>query len=108
MLNVFLIPRYGVLGAATSAVCTEFLGLIQNLFYVSRVGTGLDLNQALLKPGVCVLASVLAYLGIVRWSFPAAWVVSMGVFTGLLLISQTITRDDFTIVSTVHQHVTKG
>lgn len=117
-LNGLLIPRYGVLGAAVSAACTELIGLTQNLFYVSRKVIRFDFGQALLRPGVSVLVSVLAYLGImqlnlpatqvrflgaVQWSFPAAWAISLVVFAIALFASRAIGRQDLALVSAVRR-----
>lgn len=98
-LSAMLIPRYGVLGASISAVCTEFVGLAQNLFCVSRKITPFDFGQALLRPGACLLTSMLVYLGMSRCNSLAAWIISTGVFVGMLLVSQTITWKDLAMLS---------
>lgn len=102
-LNVLLIPNYGMLGAAVSGISTEFLGLIQNLLYLSRTGTKVELSEALLRPWICILASAMVYWGVMQWSFPIAWVVSIGVFTCTLIISGTISRADLALVSAVRR-----
>ncbi len=114
LLNGLLIPRFGVRGAAVSAACTELVGLVQNLFYVSRRAARFDFDRALLRPVACVLASVLVYLGIVQlklpatritliglveWSFPLAWIVSLAMFVVALVASRTITRQDLALLS---------
>jgi O-antigen/teichoic acid export membrane protein len=97
-LNIILIPRYGLLGASAAAVCTELVGLVQNLFYVSRRVGRFDFAHALLKPGACVLTSVLAYLGAMRWNLPVAWVSSIAVFAGTLLASRTVSWKDLSAI----------
>jgi len=94
ILNILLIPRYGVLGASITSAFIEFLGLIQNLFYVTRRIIIFDVRQALLRPGLCMLMSVCVYFSIAHWSTIMAWVVSIGIFIVILFISRTFTRDD--------------
>jgi O-antigen/teichoic acid export membrane protein len=99
VLNIILIPRYGILGASAAAVCIELIGLAQNLFYVSRKVGWFDFGHALLKPGACMLTSTLVYLGAMRWNSLAAWIASIAVFAGTLLASRTVSWKD---ISAVH------
>jgi len=101
VLSVILIPRFGILGASFVAVCTELVGFAQNLFYVCRKATRFDFRHALLRPGACVLVSLPVYFFAMRWNSLLAWIISMGVFVGTLLVSRTITRQDVAALSIV-------
>jgi O-antigen/teichoic acid export membrane protein len=109
VLNLLLVPRYGVRGAALAAACAELVGLVQNLFYVSRSVGRFAYGRALARPASCVLVSAAAFwaatrwegpssrlpvIGSVQWALVAGLALSLVVFVAMLFISRTITRDD--------------
>lgn len=100
-LNVILIPRYGVLGASVVAVCTELVGLAQNLFYVSRRIIPFDFRRSLLWPTLCAVVSLLFCVSVMRWNSPAAWFTASSVFLAALFFSRTITWDELRALSSV-------
>lgn len=89
LLNIWLIPRYGVIGAAISAACVELFGLAQNLAFASWGIVTFDFKRALWMPGLCAAASALTYLLLYQWSRPAAWLASLGVYAGVIFLSGT-------------------
>ena len=100
LLNLLLIPRYGVLGAAVSSVLTESLGLAQNLLNVSRMGRLLKMDRALWRPGICILLSVLLYIMVVgRASSIVAWVISLLLYIATVLLSRVFTRRDLDVLT---------
>jgi len=85
-LNAALIPSYGILGASVAAALTELLGLGQNLLYVSTKIVPFDYRNALLRPGVSILASSAVYLFLSGASHIVAWLAASVVFVvGILL-----------------------
>lgn len=98
-LNLLLIPRYGLVGASIAAVSLEFLGLIQNLFYVSRRVIRFDFSHALLLPAGCALIGVLLYLVLSRWNPLAAWVFSVAGFITVAFLTGVLNREDLSMFS---------
>jgi O-antigen/teichoic acid export membrane protein len=89
-LNAALIPTYGILGASVAAALTELLGLGQNLLYVSTKIVPFDYRNALLRPGVSILASSAVYLFLSGASHIAAWLAASVVFVAGILLTGTV------------------
>jgi O-antigen/teichoic acid export membrane protein len=93
-LNILLIPRYGIIGASIAAATLQVYGLAQSVVVVSLKVTPIDLKSSLLRPGLCVLASILTYVALLSWSAVLAWMAALLVFAGLLLLTRVITKED--------------
>ncbi|MCA9976918.1 MAG: polysaccharide biosynthesis C-terminal domain-containing protein, partial [Anaerolineales bacterium] len=100
LLNIILIPRYGVLGASISAVGTIFVNTIQNLWYVTRF-TKFDFLHALIVPGLCTAVSGFLFVLLMQYSLPLAFIVSIITFAIALIASKTVSPEDFTNLSLV-------
>jgi len=95
-LNILLIPKYGVLGAGISATITELTGYLQNWRHISRSVIPLNSREALVRPGILVIACLVIYIPLALWNPVVAGVVVLSLFVFLLVASKTITRDDIT------------
>jgi O-antigen/teichoic acid export membrane protein len=93
LLNILLIPRFGVVGASLAAVGTILVNLVQNFWYVTQF-TQFDFRRSLLLPGLCIVISGLVYVLVALYSFIWAFLLSMGVFVLALLVTGTVGRDD--------------
>jgi len=100
-LNILLIPYLGIIGASLANAGTELVGLSQNLFYVSRRVTHFDFRNALLRPGTCMLVSLPVCVATFSWNPFAAWSISTATFLSALILSRTITKEEFVSLVTV-------
>lgn len=84
ILNIILIPRYGIIGAAFTTIATEFTGAC--LFYIMfrrELGTGLGLN------GIIRIAAAAAIMGItlhLLQSLSLLLLLPIGVLTYFILV----------------------
>lgn len=91
MLNLWAVPRYGIVGAATMTVATEVLGLVQFTFLL-RDTFSLKLIWSVFRPPLLAAA----VMGGVVWfasGLPVLLVIPLGalVYAGMLLLSGGIT-----------------
>lgn len=98
ILNIVLIPRYGVIGASIASVCTILVSFVQNFFYVNRL-IRFDFVSALWLPMVSIVLSSFLYLWLMDWNIIGAGILSIILFIVVLVITQTITRDDLALFS---------
>lgn len=95
-LNVFLIPKYGLVGAASATTITGFLGMCAASLYV------LWRFRTLVTPvslGRICLASVLIYVIALQFSLPPLWLplIYIGLFAlyaGILWLTREFNRED--------------
>ena len=90
-LNIWLIPTYGILGASVAMVVTEFVGLLQNLYYVRYRVIPFDVRGAVLRPGLCALVAGLIYVPLLGWHALGAAVVASALFIALIFASRSLT-----------------
>lgn len=86
-LNLALIPRFGMLGAATSTVTTDVVRLVINVYYVRGIGVGAGRRRVLWRPLVAsvVMAAVVWPLrGDAIWLSVPAGAAAYGVVLLLL------------------------
>lgn len=93
ILNILLIPRFGLIGASLAAVGTILVNLVQNFWYVTRF-TKFDMRGALFLPGLCIMIGGLIYSVVAFYNLIWAFVISVPVFVLALLITGTIGRED--------------
>jgi O-antigen/teichoic acid export membrane protein len=86
-LNLWAIPRYGLLGAALMTVATEVLGLIQFTLLLRDAFPLRTFVNALLTPLLAVL--VMGGMVLLLWWFPIIAIISVGagVYAMTLLLS---------------------
>ena len=60
ILNLILIPRFGLLGAASATVVTDVVRLVVSLVLSRRAGVRQDHVSRLLRPTVAVTAMIIA------------------------------------------------
>ncbi len=102
ILNIILIPKYGVIGASIASILTILLNFIQNFFYVNRL-IRFDFVKALWLPLVGVVLSSLLFLWLMGWNILGAGILSVTLFFVVLVITRTVTRDDLALFSIKHQ-----
>jgi O-antigen/teichoic acid export membrane protein len=87
-LNLALIPRFGIEGAAWATVATEAFILLSTAWAVRR-RTGLLFDGArLLRPAACAALSALALLALLpRLDGPPGWRVGAGLAAGLAALA---------------------
>ncbi len=90
-LNILLIPRWGLAGAAAATVVTEFSGIFMNTYYINRRLFTLRYESHFVKP--CVAALVMGatvYVVNALVLFP----VYLLVYGGVLLITEGLSVDE--------------
>lgn len=93
LLNLWLIPRQGVVGAAVVLVVVELAALILNLSFVHSRVFRFQFWQNLWLPCLCMAVSVAVFV-----LLPNAWIglpVALVIFGGSLLLSRTLSLDDW-------------
>lgn len=98
VLNLLLIPRFGVIGAAVVMALTELIGLVQNLYYLSGV-TAFDYRRSLLQPGLVVGVGLLVYVALMGWNLYVAWLGATAVFGLGVVALRLITRQDLVLLT---------
>ena len=93
VMNVLLISRYGVIGASVSFMITPWVGLLQNLFYVSTRVVRFNFVKSLFVPMGCMFLSIFAYI-MLHWNLFSIWITSFGIFLAAIFVSGTISRSD--------------
>jgi len=93
LLNVVLIPRYGIIGASIATVGTILVNLGQNFWYVTRFTT-LDIRRAVLLPGFCVAISGSVYAVLLFYNSIVAFMVATVVFVLVLIVTRTVSQED--------------
>ena len=93
LLNLLLIPRYGVIGAGVAMVGVIAINLAQNFWYVTKFAA-FDFKHALWRPGFCALVACLVYSAVAMSSFPAAFGTAVATFAFLLLLTGSLSRED--------------
>lgn len=95
LLNLLLLPRFGIIGAAVALIGLELSGLILNYRYVSRHIMPLPLGELILRPTLCCIIGGTAYLLIQPFSPLLAYITAMLLFSAAALLTQTLTRADW-------------
>jgi O-antigen/teichoic acid export membrane protein len=95
LLNLWLVPRYGVIGASLVTVGVILVNLGQNFWYVTRF-TQFDFRRALWGPLFCMAVAVAGYLAVRAQGGLGvmAWLTAVLIFLTTLLLSKTIGRED--------------
>ncbi|MEW6185774.1 MAG: flippase, partial [Thermodesulfobacteriota bacterium] len=97
-LNLFLLPRYGYIGASWTTVATEFFLLVLFVGYLQRSFFRLPLLSTGLKLVVCGLAMGLAFWGLKGASVWVAWISALAGYGGGLVVLRLITREDWILL----------
>jgi O-antigen/teichoic acid export membrane protein len=103
LLNIYLIPRYGLTGAALATTSTGFVGMCAVAIYVYWKFKALVNALSALK---IVLASVVIYLIAVSVSVPPAWLVLLyiglaALYAVMLWVLREIQREDIEMVKKI-------
>jgi O-antigen/teichoic acid export membrane protein len=105
LLNILLIPRFGVLGASLASVGTVFVNFGQNFLYAARI-LKFDYWQSLWKPGLCMSLSVVSYFLALSYNRLVAFLLATAVFIIALWFSGTFGREDLVNFSAVRSEET--
>ncbi|KXA90820.1 hypothetical protein AKJ63_02185 [candidate division MSBL1 archaeon SCGC-AAA259D18] len=95
ILNIFLIPTYGAVGAAVSTVVTEFITLGVLYYYVGKYGYGLPRKigiDSIKVVSSCIPMAVLMYI-LSDFSVILVILLAIVVYSGLLFITEVF--DDY-------------
>jgi stage V sporulation protein B len=96
LLNIFLIPRYGLVGAAWATTITGFLGVCAaSVYTLWRFKTLTNLKSL----GRICLASAVIYVIALQVSLPVVWlpliyIGLLALYGGLLLLTRELKRED--------------
>jgi len=107
LLNVLLIPRFGVWGAGMAAVGTILVRFGQNFWYVSQL-IHLDWKRSIWKPVFCMGLSSLVFGALWRQSSLLAFLGAMVMFAVLLWVTGTIAFVDLENLSLVKRKEPSG
>jgi len=95
-LNVFLVPRFGLLGAAWATTVTGFFGMgVSSLYVIRRFGALVALKSL----GRICLASLIIYFIALQiplsplW-LPLLYIALFGLYMGILWLTMELKRDD--------------
>lgn len=93
-LNLALIARLGLLGAAIAVVSIEVIGFLQNLFFVNDQVAHIRFWQPLALPFICAMISggILWYLS--DWSKTVALLAAILAFWGISFRSGLVSKKD--------------
>lgn len=94
-LNIFLIPKYGYIGASIATVLTETSGFTIGFIYVNRYFFKISIREYMIKPllGGFLFAFIMYYLKIVMpWVFAAA--LGLFAYLAILYLFKLINEDD--------------
>lgn len=97
LLSLWLVPRYGLIGASIVSALIELVGFSQNLLFVSRKVVCVDLFRALVKPTACMLLSYGVFRVLLNWYGHriGAWVAALGFFGAVVWVSGTLSFKEF-------------
>ncbi len=92
LINVWLIPSYGAAGAATAAICTQFLVLILQIFYVNKLLSITVNSDIIFKSLLFVGASIGVFLMLseVNWFIKTPLIICIVACTICLLLAIAI------------------
>lgn len=93
LLNILLIPTYGVVGAAIASVGTILANLTQYFWHMTKI-IRFDYKHALLIPSICVVLSMITYILMINWNHLAALAIALIVFTIAVVVTKTINQED--------------
>lgn len=94
-LNLFVLPRYGYLGASWTTVATEMLLSISFLGFLQRFFVRLPLLKTTLKLGLSGVLMTLPLWGLSSWSPIAAWIGALLAYGSGLVLFRLITWEDW-------------
>jgi O-antigen/teichoic acid export membrane protein len=86
ILNLLLIPRYGIIGAAVATLISEVLWFSLAYYYFTRHISRLKLVQLLLQPIMAAFVMGLFLLLTQSWFWGARFVGGLAVYLGMLLL----------------------
>ena len=98
VLNIILIPRYGLLGASVVSVTVALAGLVLSMYNVARGVVRFDFVQALLLPLFCAGVSAAIYLILAQWNEIVAWLLSLAGFLALAFGTGVVKRQDLNVL----------
>ena len=84
ILNLLLIPRFGMLGAATATIIAEVCAMLMSAYFAQRV-FGIELVRQFIFPGFLAFIALLGYWGVLALGRPVAGSVYLIVYGGLVL-----------------------
>lgn len=93
-LNVLLIPRAGLMGAAAATVASEAVVFAAGYAATHRLLPGLALARFLVKPLVCAAMMTLVLLSVGDWPVPAQIALGGACYLALLLATRTVRVDE--------------
>jgi O-antigen/teichoic acid export membrane protein len=102
--NVLLIPRYGYIGAATTAVITQLIATTIIYFYAYKSGYGIEvfkIAKFLYKIVISTLAMVIFITVFYYINIVILIIASIFVYTVTLLILKEVDSDDIVIIKNI-------
>lgn len=104
ILNMLLIPRFGIVGASLAAVGTILVNFGQNFWYVARL-IQFDYRHALWKPSLCIALSFGVYRLFFAYNPWLAFLAANICFGVLIWLTGTFGSEDLSNLSLVRNKV---
>lgn len=95
LLNLLLLPRFGIIGAAVALIGLELSGLILNYRYVAKHIMPLPLGELIVRPVICCLVGGGVFWGVRPISPLLAYVAALSAFLVTTFATNTLTRSDW-------------
>lgn len=95
ILNIFLIPRYGFVGAGIATVLTDILLFILCTIFIIKYFESVSLLKDSLKPVVCGIVLALILFSLNSWKLIFILPITLIAYLLLILLTKTLSIDDF-------------
>lgn len=100
-LNIFILPRYGYLGASATTVVTEVLLTLYFFFFLQRSLTRLPLAGFIARLAVCSGMMALPLWGLRFWPSGVVWPLALAGYGLGLVVFRLLTGEDWLLLKRV-------
>ena len=94
VLNLVLLPHFGIIGVALAKVISAFVFFIPNYIFVYYNICRFNILQAALRPTIGAVGMVLCFFLLSTWPPLIVLVLAIGVFSGIIFWLGVITKGD--------------
>lgn len=93
-LNLVLIPRYGIMGAAVATLCSEVVSFVVSYGFTAHYLGHVRFREVFLAPLLALGMALAAMFLLVGYSIPVAAVAGAAIYMAALLILRVVTQED--------------